>query len=148
ALMFSVFFAAVNSIHEEECLQMFNSNKSDLSTRFRLAAEVSLSKCGLLTTTNLTVLQAYVIYLAGLRAGDGSRAVCVLVGTTIGIGQFLGLHLKNSNHSPSEIQMRRRIWYSIGILGLQAAFDSGSYSAFASGVMLRTPALHVNDSDI
>ncbi|CZR63679.1 uncharacterized protein PAC_13576 [Phialocephala subalpina] len=40
------------------------------------------------------------------------------------------------------------ICHLLGILDLQAAFDRGSYSAFASGVMLRIPPVHINDSDI
>ncbi|KUJ08351.1 uncharacterized protein LY89DRAFT_725234 [Mollisia scopiformis] len=148
ALKFSVFFTAVNSLSVSECSQLLGSSKDELNNRLKLAAEVMLSRSGLLTTTNLTVLQAFVVYLAGFRVFKGPRAVCVIVGTAVRIGQFLGLDLENKKHSVFETEMRRRIWYSIGILDLQAAFDSGSYSALANGVLLRNTPLHINDEDI
>jgi hypothetical protein len=65
------------------------------------------------------------------------------------IGQSLGLDLETTNHSPFETQIRRRVWYSIGILDLQAAFDTGSYSTLASSPVFRTPPpLHIDDCDI
>jgi hypothetical protein len=63
ALRFAVLFAALNSLDEQECLQRFKSSKTSLSSRFQLAAEVLLSRAGLLITTDLVVLQAFVIYL-------------------------------------------------------------------------------------
>ena len=70
-----------------------------------------------------------------------------MLATAVRIGQSLGLDLETTCHTPFETELRRRTWYSIGILDLQAAFDSGSYSALAGGAF-RTPPLHINDSDI
>lgn len=63
ALRFTLFFTAVNTLSEQECLQHFDSSKNSLSSRFQLAAEVMLSRAELLTTTDLTTLQAFLIYL-------------------------------------------------------------------------------------
>lgn len=67
ALTFAVLFAATNSLDNAECLQLFNTDRSERSKRYRLATEVYLSRAGLLTTSNLVVLQAYVIYLVSRR---------------------------------------------------------------------------------
>ena len=44
------------------------------------------------------------------------------------------------------MEIRRRVWYSIGILDMQAAFDGGSHSVIASNGVLGCPPLNVNDS--
>lgn len=63
ALKSSVLFAAVSSLDEQECLQFLGSGKGSLSSRLQLASEISLSGAKLLTSTDLTALQAFVIYL-------------------------------------------------------------------------------------
>ena len=80
ALKSSVFFTAVNSLDEQECLQRFNSSKSALSGRFQLAAEVLLSRSGLLTTVDLTSLQAFVIYLVSLRFENATSIALIYTG--------------------------------------------------------------------
>jgi hypothetical protein len=165
ALRFAVLFTAVSILDEEECFQRLNSSKSSLRSRLQLAAEVSLSRTKLLTTANLTTLQSLVIYLVsfglfmvkincaytmqiGLRTCNGCRQVCFLLATAVRIGQCLGLDLEKTNHTPFETELRRRIWYSISILDLQATFDIGSHSPLAGGALFRAAPLHINDADI
>jgi hypothetical protein len=62
-----VFFTAMNSLDEQECLKRFNSTKGTIGSRSQLAAEVFLSRAGLMVTTDLTALQAFVIYLVSSR---------------------------------------------------------------------------------
>lgn len=63
ALKFSICFTAICTLSEVEVRKMFMEKKDSILNRFRLAAEVMLSRAGLLTTSDLTVLQAFVIYL-------------------------------------------------------------------------------------
>ena len=63
ALKFSICFTAICSLSEVEVRNMFLEKKENILNRFRLATEVMLSRAGLLTTSDLTVLQAFVIYL-------------------------------------------------------------------------------------
>ena len=63
ALKFSICFTAICSLSEIEVRKMFMEKKSSILSRFRLATEVMLSRAGLLATSDLTVLQAFVIYL-------------------------------------------------------------------------------------
>jgi hypothetical protein len=71
-----------------------------------------------------------------------------LLATAVRIGQSLGLDREATSHTPFETELRRRTWYSISILDVQAAFDSGSYSALANGVYFKGTPLHINDADI
>ena len=46
------------------------------------------------------------------------------------------------------MEMRRRLWYSIGMLDMQAAFDGGSHCVIASNGLLGRPPLNIDDSMI
>lgn len=63
ALKFSVYFTAVCAQNEAECLNMLQETKRAAVDRFRLATEIMLSQAKLQTTGDITVLQAFVIYL-------------------------------------------------------------------------------------
>ena len=43
------------------------------------------------------------------------------------------------------MEIRRRVWYSIGILDMQAAFDGGSHSVIANNGVLGRPPLNIDD---
>jgi hypothetical protein len=84
----------------------------------------------------------------GLRACNGSRAISALLATAVRIGQSLGLDVATAGRTPFETELRRRTWYSIGILDLQATFDSGSYTGLAGSATLGPAPLNINDTDI
>jgi hypothetical protein len=50
-------------VSNQEFTQRLSWSKSEFSSRLRLATWVLISRVGLITTINLTNLQAYVIYL-------------------------------------------------------------------------------------
>ncbi len=163
ALRFAVYFAAVCSLEDDECRQILAEEKITSLNRFRSNTETFLAKGNLYTSANLIALQAFVIYLvrfvftslplliseqAGLRATEGWRPVWAMIATAIRIGQSLGLDRNTNESSQFDAEIRRRVWYSIGILELQAGFDGGSFSSFISGMRLGLPPLHINDADI
>lgn len=59
----AIFFTALCTLEEQECIDIVGEAKSKTATKFRIATELSLSRANLLTARNLTVLQAFVIYL-------------------------------------------------------------------------------------
>ena len=63
ALKFAVCFTAACTLSEAECRAIFVEEKDKVINRLRLATEVVLSRANLLTTSDITVLQAFVIYL-------------------------------------------------------------------------------------
>ena len=63
ALKFAVCFTAACTLSEAECRAIFVEEKNKVINRLRLATEVVLSQAKLLTTSDVTVLQAFVIYL-------------------------------------------------------------------------------------
>ena len=44
------------------------------------------------------------------------------------------------------MEIRKRVWYSIGLLDMQAAFDGGSHSVIANNGVLGRPPLNIDDS--
>lgn len=63
ALRAAVCYAAVASMTEEQCQATFSCPKLKMLPEFRDVCDVALNKAGLLTTKDMTVLQAFVLYL-------------------------------------------------------------------------------------
>ena len=63
ALKSAIFFTALCTLEKQESIEIVGEAKGKTATKFRIATELSLSKANLLTGRNLTVLQAFVIYL-------------------------------------------------------------------------------------
>ena len=63
ALKSAIFFTALCTLEEQECVDIVGEAKSKTVNRLRIATELSLSRANLLTARNFTVLQAFVICL-------------------------------------------------------------------------------------
>lgn len=63
ALMFAIYFAAVTSLSPSECQMRFGEEKDMLVTRYKGTVEKALGKSNLLTSQELTKLQALTLYL-------------------------------------------------------------------------------------
>jgi hypothetical protein len=63
ALESSLWFSAVNTLTEEECVSRFTMRRADLLHRYRRSADVAFSNADLINTTDLLLVQAYVVYL-------------------------------------------------------------------------------------
>lgn len=63
ALAYSVYFAASCSLHDEESMRCFGIPKSSMIAKYQKEAEAALARADFITTNDLTVLQAYVLFL-------------------------------------------------------------------------------------
>jgi hypothetical protein len=63
AIRFSVNYLAATSLTELQCQAMFQTPRSSLVADCRTACELAIERSGLLTTRDITVLQAFVLYL-------------------------------------------------------------------------------------
>lgn len=70
ALSFAIFFAATSRLSETDSGPLAGSNKGEVLARFKLATEISLAQAELITTTDITVLQAFVIYIVSEKSND------------------------------------------------------------------------------
>ena len=65
AIRAAVSYAAASSLSETQCWLMFHTEKSSLVSGCRKACEFAVERANLLTTRDITVLQAFVLYLVG-----------------------------------------------------------------------------------
>lgn len=75
----------------------------------------------------------------------------MMTGIVIRMAQYLGLHGDGTNFShltSFEIEMRRRLWWTVCRLDLRASEDQGVDLAVASGSFDTKPPSNINDADI
>ncbi|KAI1752663.1 fungal-specific transcription factor domain-containing protein [Xylaria castorea] len=151
ALVFAIYFAAITSMQEDEVVTNFATEKRQLVARFRFATEQALSRASCVTTSELVVLQAFVLFLILVRRYDDTRFSSALTGLVVKIAQSLGLHRDGTcfdNISPFDIEMRRRLWWAICILDLRSAEDQGCELTVVERSFDTRFPLNVNDTDI
>ncbi|GAB7323418.1 hypothetical protein MBLNU13_g05875t1 [Cladosporium sp. NU13] len=129
ALKSAIFFTSVCSLLDHEL-----EGRREILDQYRQRAEEAFIDAGLLTTTSFMVLQAFVIYLAGLRACESSAAQWTLISVAVRLADAMGLRGAQSSHKLSVIdrELRCRLWFGIGVLDLQSAFDRGSRALLGS----------------
>lgn len=67
ALTFAVFYSAIASQEDSRCRERYGESKESLMARYRFGLEVALSRADFINTTDLTVLQAFLLYLVRIR---------------------------------------------------------------------------------
>ncbi|KAK6540431.1 hypothetical protein TWF694_009226 [Orbilia ellipsospora] len=149
-MMFAIYYAAVVTMTAEECQAEFKEDKHEMLKRYRIGVESSLSKANLLESLDMTVLQAFVIYLICGRRDDDGPDVRVLIGTAIGIALKIGLHRDGAalGLPPFQVELRRRLWWQIYVLDIRVAEDRGaSPRILESWFNTRFPS-NVNDASL
>ncbi|RAK97723.1 Zn(II)2Cys6 transcription factor [Aspergillus ibericus CBS 121593] len=150
ALAYSVYYAASCSLIDEESMRCFGIPKSSMVARYHKEAETALARADFITTNDLTVLQAYVLFLLALRSQDQSRRMWTMLSMALRIGQALSLHLPDPpfHVRPFERELRRRLWIAIGFLDVQASMDRASEPMMQASWLESHPPANVNDIDL
>ncbi|OOQ85049.1 hypothetical protein PEBR_31157 [Penicillium brasilianum] len=151
ALMFSIYYAAVTSMEEEDVRLNFGSTKAELNLKYRLGLEHALAKADFLNVPDLLLIQALVNFLALARRHDSPRFVWMMVGIAIRMAMSIGLHRDGSNFpslSPFEIEMRRRVWWALCLFDVRASEDQGTEFTIAVDSFDTKIPLNINNSDI
>ncbi|RYP82896.1 hypothetical protein DL769_001505 [Monosporascus sp. CRB-8-3] len=150
ALMFSIYLASITSMEEDEVKLNFGVEKATLVNRHRFATEQALAKANFLTTSELVVVQAFTLFLVLVRRYDNTRFSWTLTGLAIRIAKSLGLHREGTHFAelkPFDVEMRRRLWWTLCLLDLRSAEDQGTELTITEGDDTRLP-LNVNDCDL
>ncbi|KAI0204627.1 fungal-specific transcription factor domain-containing protein [Astrocystis sublimbata] len=151
ALMFAIYFAAITSMEHEEVVTKLDAKKMDLLARYRFATEQALARANCVTTSELVVLQAFVLFLILARRYDDTKFSSALTGLVVKIAQSIGLHRDGThfdNITPFDIEMRRRLWWAICVLDLRSAEDQGCELTVVERSFDTQFPLNVNDTDI
>ncbi|OIW23815.1 hypothetical protein CONLIGDRAFT_657415 [Coniochaeta ligniaria NRRL 30616] len=151
ALLFSIYYAAVASMEVDEVARSLGAEKFTLLNQYRFAVEQALAKANFITDPDLTVCQAFVIFLVLVRRHEKARFSWTLTGLAVRICQAIGLHRDGTNFphlTPFEIEMRRRLFWSLLMLDLRSAEDQGTECIISDGSFDTQLPLNINDADI
>jgi hypothetical protein len=150
--MFAIYSMAVVSLTNDECEDMLGEAKTPMHRRYVAATKTALTRAKFMSTTSITVLQAFLLHVLSIRVTDDARAVWSLTGAVTRIAEGMGLGIDGTllNISPFEIEIRRRIWWQIKMHDFRASELCGQ-AKFRSFVVDETtpkPPLNVNDCDL
>ena len=151
ALMFSIYYAAITSMEEDDVNINFGSTKAELNLKYRLGLEHALAKADFLNVPDLVLIQAFTIFITLLRRHDSPRFVWMMAGLVIRMALALGLHRDGTNFehlTPFEIEMRRRAWWIICAMDVRASEDQGTEFTITTGSFDTKIPLNINDADI
>ena len=150
AFMFSMYLAAVNSLTEVECSKTLGESRDALIMKYWFGVRQSLINSLWLRSSELMVLQAFVLFLLSVRQLYDPRTLWSLTGVALRIGQRIGLHRDGASLGlPAlDTELRRRLWWQILVLdGRMAELSGSGFSVLPSFSDTKLP-LNVNDSDL
>lgn len=76
ALDAAIFYAAVASMTDRQCYSLFQCGQSDSLPEYQSACERALERADLMRTSDITVLQAFVLYLVCFLMPDTIQFSC------------------------------------------------------------------------
>ena len=125
ALLGAIYLAAVSSLEDDICLEIFGRSSEELAASFRTAVEQALARAHFLNTDSLTVIQALVIYVVVVRCFD-PKLSWTLSGLAFRLVQSLGAHRDGASLglSPFQSEMHKRLSWILCIFECPAADDN------------------------
>lgn len=150
ALLFAIYHFAVVSISDEQCQKMFNQPREDMMNRLHATARQALVNAHFMRTTELMVLQAYLLFLLPVRLVYDSHTFWVLTGIAVRIAERIGIHRDGEDMGlkPFDVQMRRRFfWQLLPLDGLSGQI-CGTGIAMESWTWDTRQPSNINDDDI
>jgi hypothetical protein len=149
-LLFVIYYFAVFSMSDAECLQEFKTSRARLLSKFRTAFFQALVNASWLKTTSMSVLQAYTLFLIAMRTQLDSNTFWILTGIAVRLSQRMGLHRDGESLGlpPFEVQMRRRLFWQLLPLDGYAGQVSGTGISIAPNSWDTKQPLNINDDQI
>ncbi|KAG4419499.1 hypothetical protein IFR04_007373 [Cadophora malorum] len=150
ALMFAIYFISIISLQDQDCRSMFNESKEVLLAKYSTGAQQSLVNSRFLKSLNILTLQAFILYLLGVRQTYDPHSLWILSGVAVRISQRLGLHRDGGHHqiSPFDAEIRRRTWWQVVFLdGHSSKLAGAGFPAWLAKFDTKVP-LNISDSDL
>ncbi|KAL1847689.1 hypothetical protein Daus18300_013856 [Diaporthe australafricana] len=149
-VLLAVYYGAVTSLGEEECVILFGDGQAQTLSRMREELKELFAKASLLHTGDIRPLQALTLYLVFLRHHE-PRLAWKLSGLAIRLAQNFGLHREDSflRLTKFETEMRRRLWWQLAIMDAPSAEDySGEYNLLEMSSFDTHPPQNLNDAQL
>ncbi|EAW19513.1 putative C6 transcription factor [Aspergillus fischeri NRRL 181] len=149
-LLFAIYYFAVFSMSDADCLQLFNQTKNHLMSTYRTAICQALVNASWLKSTAMPILQAYTLFLIAMRTQIDSHTFWILTGVAIRLAQRIGLHRDGESLGlpPFEVQMRRRLFWQLLPLDGYAGQVCGTGISISPSSWDTKPPLNINDDQI
>ncbi|RDK42338.1 hypothetical protein M752DRAFT_319211 [Aspergillus phoenicis ATCC 13157] len=150
AIIFAIYTISITSISPGDCETYFGVGKALLLRRYRTATLRALIAADFLTTSDLEVLQALVLFLF---SNPGCDLATTLSGAALRLAEKMGLHQDTSDPNISffEKEMRIRLWWQLCGLSARCRISStpGMKKPPPTSEIgdVRLP-LNVNDADL
>ncbi|VUC24876.1 unnamed protein product [Clonostachys rosea] len=149
-LLFSIYHFAVFSMNDDQCVERLGQPRSRLMKEYHFATRQALVNASFLRTTEMSVLQALVLFLLSCRYLYDPSTYWILTGVAIRIGQRIGLHRDGEKLGlpPFEVQVRRRLFFQLLPLEGIASQLSGTGITAVPNDWDTLPPLNINDDQI
>ena len=149
-LLFAIYHFAVFSMTDEHCMHLLNESRDALLQRYQFAAKQALVNANFLKLTEVSVLQAFTLYLMVIRFSHDPHVFWVLTGVGVRLALRMGLHRDGEQLGlpPFEVQMRRRLFFQLVPLDGAASQMSGTGVAIMPNTWDTQTPLNLNDSQI
>ncbi|KAF7181804.1 hypothetical protein CNMCM7691_001101 [Aspergillus felis] len=128
ALVCAVSYMTITTLSNDRCHREFDSSRDLLLNKYHSLTKRALEHADYINTDDITVLQAFVLFLVSIQAHDQSRRAWTMLSLALRIAQSLLLDIPDPPFTvtPLEREMRRRLWHIISLLDVQASFNHGS----------------------
>lgn len=83
ALMFAIYSMALTSLEKDQCLSMFGEPRDELLSKYQAATQQALINAAFLKSSDLMVLQAFVLYLLSMRQKIDPRSLWLMTGVAV-----------------------------------------------------------------
>ncbi|KAJ5594299.1 uncharacterized protein N7459_000507 [Penicillium hispanicum] len=134
----------------DECRDELKGEKEEVLRRHRAAVETSLAQENFLDSSDMTILQAFVLYTICGRFDAKGPDTRKLTDIAIAIARKNDMHQDGAKMdlTPLEVEMRHRIWWQIYILDVRTAEDRGCDPTILESAFNTSLPTNVNDSNL
>ena len=149
-LLFAIYHFAVFSMTDEDCVHEFGESQTALMSKYQYAVRQTLINASWLKTTEMLVMQAYVLFLVAVRTQIDPHTFWILTGVAVRIAQRMGLHRDGESLGlpPFDVQVRRRLFWQLLPLDGYAGQLSGTGISIAPNSWDTKQPLNINDDQL
>lgn len=149
-LVFAVYHFAVTAMTDRDCLELLGHERSRLLAKYHDAVRYTLANADFLRSTDIQVLQAFVLYLLSVRGRLDPGLLWILSGVAIRIAQRMGLHRDGEliGLGPFDTELHRRIFWQLPQIDGMAGQLCGTGINIEPGSWDTRSPLNINDEDI
>lgn len=149
-LVFAIYHFAIYAMSEAECDTTFGQARGTLLQKYHFAARQALVNASFLKTTEVSILQALVLFLLPCRDFYDTNTYWILTGVAVRIAQRMGLHRDGEDLGlpPFDVEVRRRLFYQVIPLDGVASQLSGAGMGMNFDSWDTLPPRNINDDQI